>query len=105
MRERCEGGGGLAPGCDGKAGGDQCVLDLEGAGKRQANRMIDTGMGNLQHLREAFERNLAKADALASPSYGEQAEVAPLRGRDHDPRVLVVGGDHRRAVRLDQIGE
>ena len=67
--------------------------------------MVDTGMGNLQHLREAFPPDRIKANAFASPSHGQEAQAASLRGRDHGLGVLVIGGDYRHTARVDQIGE
>ena len=104
MASACEGGGRLAPCCDRKARGDQRVLDLKGAGKRQPAPYVDTRMGNPQHLREPLSP-FRQGECLAPPPYGQQPQPAPFRGRDHGLGVLVIGGHHRRAAWLDQIGE
>ena len=51
----------LAAGRDRKPGGDQRVLDLEGADQRQPHGVVGAGMRELQHLREAVDRGCRRA--------------------------------------------
>ena len=75
------------------------------ADQRQPHGVVGAGIGELEHLREAVDRAVVEADALAAPADREQPQPALLRRRDRCVRVLVIGDDHRRAARLHEIAE
>src|SRR5262249_59058238 len=91
--EAGEGGGGSAAGGDAQPGRDQRVLDLERARERQADKVIATGMTELEHLREALDPALNKANALAAPADGDEPQPASRRRRRHGVGGLVVNRD------------
>src|SRR5262249_61086700 len=81
--KRGEHGLGLAAGRDRKPGGDERILDLECAGKRQPYRVAVARIDELEPLREPLDRGLDEADALTAPADREQAQTVLLRGPPH----------------------
>ena len=54
----------LAVGSDREPRSGQCILDLEATNQWQPHRVIGAGIGQLHHLREAFDRYSASAEEL-----------------------------------------
>ncbi len=103
--ERCEDRSRLPAGSDREARSGKCVLDLEGADQRQADRRLAARMGDAQYLCEAFDLRVQQADTVAALSDGENPQIARTRGRHHGFRCVMIGDDHGRTARNDQVGE
>src|SRR5262249_56308668 len=80
-------------------------VDLERARERQTHKVTATGMAEFEHLREALDPALNKANALAAPADGDEPQPASRRRRRHRVGGLVISRDDRGAAGLDQIRE
>ena len=109
MRERLEHRFRFAAGSDGKSGRHQRVLDLEFADQRQAQQVLPSGVFQREPLRKAFDRRIDEANAgmhaIATAADAHHRKIARRRGLDHRGRAIMIGGDHRDAIGIDQIAK
>ena len=99
----------LAAGADRKTGCDNRVLDLEFADQRQMNGITAPAMLKLEPLREALDGACGDANALACAiavaADRDQPQFPFRSGLDHGLRAIMIGRDHRSAVRDDEIAK
>ena len=107
--ERGENRLGLAAGTDRESGGDQRVLDLEFPNQRQPHRMLAPAMFKREFLRKAVDVSLNQTNALTRTvglaADRNDPQLSRTRNIDHGLRTIMIGRDHRSAIRHHQIAE